>query len=133
MTDPEADRTAVRPSGNPFLLYRERLESFEAVRSGELSDDRFVEIVTGLDDAVAAIEGHGFEVTPLVDGGRLADEAGLEVELWIKAEPGNVGGSHKARHLFGVALQLLVDEELGRPRAERLAIASCGNAAMGAG
>lgn len=133
MTGPAVDRTAVWPSGNPFLLYRERLDSFGAVRSGELSDDRFVEIITGLDHAVAEIEGHGFEVTPLVDGGRLAAAAGLEVELWIKAEPHNVGGSHKARHLFGVAVQMLVDEELGRPRAERLAIASCGNAAMGAG
>ncbi len=118
---------------NPFIRYRDRLDSYEAVRSGLLSDDRFVDIVTGLDREVATIEGHGFEVTPLVDGRPLADAAGLHVELWIKAEPQNVGGSHKARHLFGVAIQMLVDEELGRPRAERLAIASCGNAAMGAG
>ncbi|MGH1490045.1 MAG: pyridoxal-phosphate dependent enzyme [Acidimicrobiales bacterium] len=123
----EADRP-----DNPFLIYRDRLDSYDAVRSGRMSDDRFIEIVTGLDDAIEHVEGHGFVVTPLVDGSALAAAAGLDIELWIKAEPGNVGASHKARHLFGVALQMLVDEELGAVRAERLAIASCGNAAVGA-
>lgn len=123
------------PSGsdNPFLRYRERLDSYQAVRDGIVSDDRFVEIVATLDAAIADVEGHGFGVTPLVDGSALAAEAGLSTEVWIKAEPGNVGGSHKARHLFGVTLQMLIDEELGARPAERLAIASCGNAAMGAG
>jgi threonine synthase len=120
------------PSGNPFLLYRDRLDSYAPVRDGRLSDERFVEIVAELDEAVAAVDGHGFTVTPLIDGSGLAAEAGLETELWIKAEPGNVGGSHKARHLFGAALAMLVDEELGAERARRLAIASCGNAAIGA-
>lgn len=117
---------------NPFLLYRDRLDSYAAVTDGRLSDERFVEIVASLDDAVAAVEGHGFTTTPLVDGSALAAAAGLDVELWIKAEPGNVGGSHKARHLFGVAVQMLIDEELGAEPPERLAIASCGNAAIGA-
>jgi len=118
---------------NPFLIYRERLDSYDAVRSGRLTDERFVAIVTSLDAGIAEVEGHGFEVTPLVEGSDLAAAAGLETELWIKAEPGNVGGSHKARHLFGVAIQMLVDEELGAEPARPLAIASCGNAAMGAG
>lgn len=120
-------------ANNPFLIYRDRLDSYEAVRTGRLSDDRFVEIVSGIDAAIADVEGHGFEVTPLVDGAGLAEAAGLQSELWIKAEPGNVGGSHKARHLFGVTIAMLIDEELGAEPAERLAIASCGNAAMGAG
>ena len=118
---------------NPFLVYRDRLDSYQAVRSGQLSDDRFVSIVSELDAAVAEVEGHGFVITPLVDATELAAAIGPDVELLVKAEPGNVGGSHKARHLFGVAIQMLVDEELGAPRAEHLAIASCGNAAMGAG
>ncbi len=120
-------------SDNPFLRYRERLDSYEAVRTGQLSDERFVEIVSELDASIADVEGHGFVTTPLVDGSALAAAAGLDIELLIKAEPGNVGGSHKARHLFGVAIQMLVDEELGAPTAERLAIASCGNAALAAG
>lgn len=127
-------------SENPFLVYRERLDSYEAVRSGAMSDDRFVEIVSELDTSVSAVEGHGFVVTPLVDGTDLAKQAGLDIELIIKAEPHNVGGSHKARHLFGVAVQMLVDEALspdaGVSRVDastdRLAIASCGNAALGA-
>ncbi len=118
---------------NPFLIYRDRLDSYRAVQSGQLSDERFVEIVSGLDRAIAEVEGHGFEVTPMTDGAALARAAGLDIELWIKAEVGNVGGSHKARHLFGVTVQMLVDEALGAEPAARLAIASCGNAALGAG
>ena len=52
----------------------------------------------------------------------------------MKDETGNVSGSHKARHLFGVLLYLEVAERLGLadPRAAELAIASCGNAALAA-
>jgi len=118
---------------NPFLRYRERLDSYAAVREGRLSDEQWVDIVGGLDTAIAGIEGHGFEQTPVLRADELASSLGLAAELWVKAEPNNVGGSHKARHLMGVAIQMLVDEALGAPRADRLAIASCGNAAMGAG
>ncbi len=119
---------------NPFLRYRERLDSYEAVRSGALTDEQFVDMVERLDAAVAGVEGHGFVETPLVDGTPLAEAAGLDVELIIKAEPNNVGGSHKARHLFGVALHMLVAEAQDPSQAsgQRLAIASCGNAALGA-
>lgn len=118
---------------NPFLRYRERLDSYEPVRSGAMSDDQWVDIVQSLDAAVSGVEGHGFEETPVVEAPALAAAIGVDVDLWIKAEPHNVGGSHKARHLMGVAIAMLVDEALGAPKAERLAIASCGNAAMGAG
>lgn len=120
-------------TANPFVRYRDRLDSYEAVRAGRITDDRFVEIVSELDRAVAEVEGHGFVETPVVDGAALAAAAQLDVDLWIKAEPGNVAGSHKARHLFGVALAQLVSEELGAPVIDRLAIASCGNAALAAG
>ncbi len=98
-----------------------------------MSDEQWVDIVASLDTSIADVEGHGFVETPVVQAADLAAAAGLDVDLWIKAEPRNVGGSHKARHLMGVAIALLVDEALGAPRTERLAIASCGNAAMGAG
>ena len=122
-------------STNPFIRYREQLDSYAPVRSGRMTDERFVEIVEEFDAAVSAVEGHGFVETPLVDGSDLAAKAGLDVELIIKAEPHNVGGSHKARHLFGVALHMLVDNALEPANADagaRLAIASCGNAALGA-
>jgi threonine synthase len=111
---------------NPFLRYRVRLDSYAAVRDGRMSDEQWVEIVGSLDAAVSGIEGHGFEETPVVEAGLLASAAGLDVDLWIKSEPHNVGGSHKARHLLGVAFAMLVDEAIGGPLADRLAIASCG-------
>ncbi|MBA4073267.1 MAG: hypothetical protein C0497_15810, partial [Gemmatimonas sp.] len=46
-----------------------------------------------------------------------------------KDETGNVSGSHKSRHLFGILLYLAVVERGERPP---LAIASCGNAALAA-
>ena len=121
-------------SRNPFLRFRHRLDAYRPVTEGRMSDDRFVEIVTTLDDAVASVnDGRGFVETPVVDGAALAEAAGLDIELRIKVEAGNVGGSHKARHLFGTALDLLIDEALSpETGGQRLAIASCGNAALGA-
>lgn len=118
---------------NPFIRYRERLDSYAPVRDGEMSDEQWVDIVGSLDSAIAGIEGRGFVETPVVEASALAEAVGLDVDLWIKAEPHNVGGSHKARHLMGAAIHMLIAEALGAPKTERLAIASCGNAAMGAG
>jgi len=118
---------------HPFIEYRHRLDSYVAVTEGRLSDDRFVEIVARLDAAVASVDGDGFWVTPTRQQPGLAAAIGFDGELWVKDETNNVGGSHKARHLFGTAIALLVEEELGAPKAERLAIASCGNAALAAG
>ncbi len=120
---------------NPFVRYRHRLDSYRAVTDGHLSDARFVEIVSGLDERVAAVWGAGFRTTPVVDGSELAEAAGIDIDLVIKADAGNVGGSHKARHLFGVAIHLALhdlDREDADPVAP-LAIASCGNAALAAG
>ena len=118
---------------HPFIEYRHRLDSYVPVTDGRLSDERFVELVARLDAAVGAVDGSGFAVTPTARQPELAAAIGFGGELWVKDETGNVAGSHKARHLFGTAIGLLVDEELGAPRAERLAIASCGNAALAAG
>ena len=82
-----------------------------------------------LDTAVAAIDGHGFTPTPFGPQSALAEAIGLDgAEVWVKDETGNVSGSHKGRHLFGVALGLALTET----QPERLAIASCGNAAFAA-
>lgn len=122
------------PDQNPFIRFRDRLDSYDAVQQGRMTDDAFVELVRDLDTAVADADGHGhgFVVTPVIDGSALAAAAGLDVDLVIKTEPHNIGGSHKARHLMGVAIHLRVAEALGDPMPERLAIASCGNAAIGA-
>ena len=54
--------------------------------------------------------------------------------MWVKDETGNVGGSHKGRHLAGALLHLRAAEALGLagPSRRPLAIASCGNAAIAA-
>ena len=121
-------------SENPFIRYRDRLDSHSSALAGGMSDDQFVDLVERLDTAVSVVDGSGFRITPTTSMPDLASQAELAdgVELFVKIEVDNVGGSHKARHLFGVALQMLVDEHLGAPPAAPLAISSCGNAALGA-
>jgi threonine synthase len=106
------------------------LDSYKKAISRGWTDDDFVSLVRRLDEAVAGVEGHGFQITPLSRQSGLA--AALELDssyLWVKDETGNVAGSHKARHLFGVLLHLAVDEEDSH---NELGIASCGNAALAA-
>ncbi|MEM7339033.1 MAG: PLP-dependent lyase/thiolase [Actinomycetota bacterium] len=129
---------AADETSNPLLRYRHRLAAHQRALAGGIDDARFVEMVTAFDDAVAGVWGHGFRTSPVVDGTAVARAAGLDFidevgsALWIKDETGTVGASHKARHLAGVALDLLVGRELGSPLPDRLAIASCGNAAIAA-
>ena len=114
-------------SQQPFVRYRRMLRSW-----GEANDDSwFVHRVGELDEAVAEVDGHRFEVTPCSEsliGERI---------ITVKDETNNVSGSHKARHTFGLMLHLLVRERqwrLASPSSARptLAIASCGNAAVAA-
>ncbi len=122
---------------NPFVRYRTLLHAYHLGRAGELTDSDLVRLVRSLDDDVAQVDGHGFAATPYARSDRLSDRLGFSESggVWVKDETGNVSGSHKARHLFGVLLQLAVAERLGltNPLARhRLAIASCGNAALAA-
>lgn len=112
---------------NPFVRYREGLYAWHAARAHGLGDGAFVDLVRRLDDSIAAVDGHGFRVTPF--GRQLALGERTGVELWLKDETGNVAGSHKARHLMGILLFLEVVEQGMKPP---LAIASCGNAALAA-
>ena len=123
---------------NPFVHYRRLLESYRRANAASIDDDRFVSLVRQLDAAVAALDGKHLAVTPFTRAPSVAQSLGLDgVELWIKNETGNVGGSHKVRHLFGLMLHLLVDRiaagQSQHAAAEPdLAIASCGNAALAA-
>lgn len=121
---------------NPFVRYRTLLDSYDLALAAGWSDAQYVELVERLDAAVASVEGHGFVVTPLTAEPALADAVGLDgVDLWVKDDTGNVAGSHKARHLFGLALHLAVAPDAAGLDADAtapLAIASCGNAALGA-
>ncbi len=124
------------PSGdepNPFVRYRELFHGYHLGRQHGLSDADLVGIAEDLDAAVAKVEGHGFVETPFAPAPALSERVGFEV--WVKDETGDVSGSHKARHAMGVMLHLLAVERAGLapdgPPAD-LAIASCGNAALGA-
>ncbi|MBI4618543.1 MAG: pyridoxal-phosphate dependent enzyme, partial [Planctomycetes bacterium] len=126
-----------REEPNPFLAYRELLHSHGVALAGGLSDEAYVEMVRELDNAVAEVDGRGFTVTPFRREPSLWAALGLSDKggVWVKDETGNVSGSHKARHLFGVLVWLEVAKRAGladpsRPR--ELAIASCGNAALAA-
>ena len=138
----DLDLSAVRfplgdPEPNPFIRYRAFLRAYHVATAGGLSDDEFCSLVHRLDRQVATVEGHGFTATPFARSGELSDRLGFSETggVWVKDETGNVSGSHKARHLFGVLLYLEVAEHLGLADPSHrhdLAIASCGNAALAA-
>jgi threonine synthase len=124
---------------NPFVRFREFLHSYHVALAGGLGDAGYVARIEALDRAIAAVDGHGFGVTPFTRAARLSAELGFDERggVWIKDETRNVSGSHKARHLMGLAIHLDVAEVLARRRGHDvtrpgLAIASCGNAALAA-
>ena len=119
--------TAECTETNPFLRYRQLLWSWHRWTAANLSDDDFVAMTHALDDSVKEVAGTGFVTTPA----RWDDSLGAvsQAPVFAKDETGNVGGSHKARHLMGLLLHLAVDAVANDVR---LAISSCGNAALGA-
>ncbi len=77
----------------------------------------------------------GFHRTPFARADILSARLGFAAGggVWVKDETGQVAGSHKARHLVSILLHLKAAELMGvGPRDDRLAIASCGNAAIAA-
>jgi threonine dehydratase len=144
---------------NPFVRYRQLLHAYHAALGRGLSDADFITLVQRLDREVVRIDGQGFVITPFTPYDRLGARLGLAPGgLWVKDETGNVSGSHKARHLFGVMVGLAVMEacevrlkpdpttdvdatnvgagfpgpRVGAGSRTSLAIASCGNAALAA-
>jgi threonine synthase len=124
---------------NPFVRWRGRLRAWHLARARGMSDADFVALVEDLDARVAAVDGHGFRVTPFAPAVALSSRLGFASRggIWVKNETGNVAGSHKGRHLFGLALHLEVAERTGLTTramsdSRGLAIASCGNAALAA-
>lgn len=128
----------------PFVRYRTLLHAYHAALWAGRTDAEFVALIEALDAAVARVDGRGFRETPFARSDALSDRLGFSAGggVWVKDETGNVSGSHKARHLMGTMLDLLGAEAgdpvgagvpgVGRPGAARLAIASCGNAALAA-
>ncbi len=122
---------------NPFIRYRRLSASWALAQLRGLSNGDYVALVDSLDRAVAEIDGRGLEITPWRVAPKAAERLGLAPGgLWIKDETGQAAGSHKVRHLFGLALYLAVAERTGAidpaDAARPFAIASCGNAALAA-
>lgn len=137
VVETEAASPSIGSETDPFLRYRTWLSPYRLARSSGLPDAAWVDLVSKLDEAMTAVDGHGFRITPMAEQRHLAQALGLQGPLWVKDETHNVSGSHKARHLMGVMLYLRVLEAAGLPagkslKARRLAIASCGNAALAA-
>jgi threonine dehydratase len=120
----------VRDSRHPFLRFQDLF--FACQLLGESGERRcFESLVTRLDREIVGAEGMGFRETSLRRDARLSKMFGFTPEggIWVKDETAHVGGSHKARHLFGI---LLAIEAAELDRNAPLAIASCGNAALAA-
>jgi threonine synthase len=122
---------------NPFLRYRTLMNSHYVAVAHGISDAGYCDLVASLDASVAAVDGHGFRVTPFFRSLELSESLGFSGSggVWVKDETGNVSGSHKGRHLMGLLIHLAVMEEAGlldRGNRRDLAIASCGNAALAA-
>jgi len=128
---------AAAGEADPFLRYRGWLSPYHLALAAGLPDAAWVDLVGELDAALIRVDGRGFRITPFARQPALAQALGLTGDLWIKDETHNVSGSHKGRHLMGLMLYLRVLERAGLPlgedlRKRRLAIASCGNAALAA-
>ncbi|MFN3254893.1 MAG: PLP-dependent lyase/thiolase [Ilumatobacter sp.] len=123
---------------HPFVRHDHRLAWAAAAAARGLTTAARNALVVELDEAIRDVDGVGFVTTPFARSTHLSDELGFgDGGVWIKDETGGVGGSQKARHLMSILLHLRALEVTGemarlwsgRPR---LAIASCGNAALAA-
>ena len=127
---------AGRSSGESSLLAHDHDLAWAAYADANgLDRAARVELVEQTDAAVRRVAGTGFVPTPFARSDELSDHLGFDTDggVWVKDETGGVAGSQKARHLVTILLHLLAAERIGhladRPR---LAIASCGNAALAA-
>jgi threonine dehydratase len=109
---------------NPFVAFGPRLAWWSFARAHGMTESACVALTRSLAE--------GFTVTPFVRSGSLSDAC--RTNVWVKDETGNVGGSHKGRHLVTILLHLVAAESLRLTTGARrpLAIASCGNAAIAA-
>jgi threonine synthase len=110
---------------DPFIRYRRLTHAWHTAMANGMTDAKFISIVRELEDRMC----DSFRLTPFYEQNRLAFVLDLHADLWVKNETHNVAGSHKARHLMGIAIWLAVIDPDNR---QRLAIASCGNAALAA-
>jgi threonine dehydratase len=131
-TDPRADT----PPGRSSLIAHDHDLAWAAYADANgLDRDARTQLVEQADAAVRRVAGTGFVPTPFGRSDHLSDALGFAADggIWVKDETGGVAGSQKARHLVTILLHLLAAERIGHlTERPRLAIASCGNAALAA-
>ncbi|HEX5825277.1 MAG TPA: hypothetical protein VFY18_12540, partial [Candidatus Limnocylindrales bacterium] len=90
--DPAAGPFEVADDPNPYIAYRRLFHAWHAARAAGWTDGDYVGLVRRLDDAVAAVDGHGFRVTPFFRSAELSAALGLSAAggAWVKDETGNV-------------------------------------------
>ena len=112
---------------NPYLKYKHFFYSYYLADHLNVDYDQ---IVKDIDLGLKNIGEPGFVETPIqiIENSKL-----LYGKLVVKNETINVSGSHKARHLMGNILYLEVLVRAGILKEKpKLAVYSCGNAALGA-
>ncbi|MEK7824692.1 MAG: pyridoxal-phosphate dependent enzyme [Candidatus Eisenbacteria bacterium] len=137
--DPARVRFPGGEDTHPFVRYRELLHSWQVAHAAGMPDTEYLARVSRLTERCRDEAGRSFAITPFARDAGLSARLGMSTDggVWVKDETANVAGSHKARHLMGLALDLEVMEWLDPARRADhdrggLAIASCGNAALAA-
>lgn len=127
---------APRPlAQQPFARYASMLYAFRVAHGIGWAAARFDKSVERLDQALEDVAGSGLRCTVPQRSDALSDALGSAADggVWVLNESDQPSGSHKARHLFGVALWLEIAGALKlEGGGEPLAVASCGNAARAA-
>ncbi len=116
-----------REDRSPFVIFRDLLAARELA-----GDHAYLELLDGFESRLRKEQGRSFTVTPLEEASRLNAALNRQGPLWVKNDSGNVGGSHKARHLMGTLLYLEALRRRSKTEKPVLAVYSCGNAALGA-
>ena len=120
---------------DPFVAFGAELAWQAFALSHGMTEEAARALVGQVGERIAAVGGIGLRVTPFDRADRLSNALEFTEDggVWVKDETGNVAGSHKARHLLSILLHIKAAETLGvGGRESRLAIASCGNAALAA-
>ncbi|MBA4072338.1 MAG: hypothetical protein C0497_10960, partial [Gemmatimonas sp.] len=78
----DGDRVAVAPvdDPNPFIRHRELFTAWHAAHTIGMTDAAYVDLVRALDAKVAAVDGHGFRVTPFTRAQTLSER--LDLDVW---------------------------------------------------
>ena len=112
---------------NPYLVFKEFFFSYYLAK--HLNID-YEQIIQNIDTGLREIGEVSFKETPVINEQKLIEASS---NLYIKNETNNVSGSHKARHLMGNILYIEILYKAGILKSKpKLAVYSCGNAALGA-